>query len=131
MVGASLEGGVMKWTKLHNEEGIVVCDEAQVYLFCIELAGGTWEFFTDCIVWDAETPPAWGEGYHGWELSDVHWYAELDQIPTPGAQPAPDTEVERLKKRVAELERGKRKVVEFLRDVVGKLEHSIDVMRIT
>lgn len=57
--------------------------EGERYLFAVGPAGG-WEYFSDSVIWDAESEPQWHDGSHGWALEDDVWFRPL---PTP---PAPD-----------------------------------------
>ncbi len=70
------------WHPLWDDDGFILCEEAGRYLFAIDVCtngdGCHWEYFSDSVIWDSEMPPQWYDGAHGWELSDVHWYATID-----------------------------------------------------
>ncbi len=77
-----------EWKPLFDEEGLLLCDEGNEYLFA---AGYTlandptkamiWNYFNDAIVWDSETDPQWSDGGHGIDLSDAQWYREAPSAP--------------------------------------------------
>lgn len=79
--GRELETEAARWVRLLDGNNLLTVEEAQSYLFAIELSDGSWAYFSDAITWDAETGPEWGDGSHGWDLDRVRWYRALPAPP--------------------------------------------------
>lgn len=62
------------------DSGLTAVDEGKTYLFAVETNDG-WEYFTDAIIWDAETDADWSSGSHGWSLADDIWFTEMPKPP--------------------------------------------------
>ncbi len=73
------------WVKLREANGFLQVDEAKTYLFAIKLsvngAPAEWGYFSDAVVWDAETDPEWSDGAHGWDLDGDIWFRPLPSPP--------------------------------------------------
>jgi len=77
-----------EWKPLFDDEGLVLCDEGNEYLFASGYTLATdpekhvvWTYFNDAIIWDSETEPHWADGGHGIDLSDVHHYRPSPEKP--------------------------------------------------
>lgn len=63
----------LRWRPLREGDKLMAA-EGESYLFAVESAAG-WHYFSDSIVWDAETRPDWHDGIHGWQLDgDSFWF---------------------------------------------------------
>ena len=77
-----------EWKPLFDDEGLVLCDEGNEYLFAHGYTVATdptkhvtWFYFSDSIIWDSETDPQWIDGGHGIELSEVAYYRAAPSRP--------------------------------------------------
>lgn len=79
------------WLPLMKPDKMVAVDEAETYLFAIEVlhnGEARWEYFVDAVVWDAETDPEWHSGEHGFDLDDVIFFKPLK--PPTGKEKHPE-----------------------------------------
>lgn len=74
------------WTPMFDTHGQLSVGEGQFCIFHAKPKDNDAEgYFCDSLTWDAETPPQWRDGEHGWDIDDV---CEFHVMPARGASKA-------------------------------------------